>query len=69
MIKQITVIFMMTTLAGCAIFNEEVTPRVAKAVRLYCGEPFDVRQVVRKEVNRELAQDGHSVAVTCAGDP
>lgn len=53
---------------GCSIFQEEIAPKIADGVRTYCGEPQGVREVIREAVNDELASDGHSIRVTCAGD-
>ena len=53
---------------GCSILQEEVAPKIADAVRVYCKEPAAARDVIRATVNAELEPDGHSVRVTCAGD-
>ncbi len=60
------VVALLTT--GCSILQEEIAPKVADAVRTYCQEPQGARELIREAVNTELAEDGHTVRVTCAGD-
>jgi len=54
--------------AGCS-YLEPAADKVADGVRIYCGEPAQSRTIVRDAINAELRADGHSVRVTCAGDP
>ena len=54
-------------LVGCSLLNP-VTEKVADAVDRYCEEPQSERALIRETVNAELASEGHSVVVTCAGD-
>jgi hypothetical protein len=53
-------------LTGCAAFNKEVAPRVAKAVNVYCLEPQASRQLIRSQVNAMVAPN--TIRVDCAGD-
>ncbi len=53
-------------LTGCAAFNKEVAPRVAKAVQVYCLETPETRALIRSQVNAMVAPA--TVRVTCAGD-
>ena len=66
--KLIIASLSLAVLSGCA-FAQRGADQLAKGVRIYCDEPYQARLVVRDTVNRSLAADGHSVTVTCAGDP
>ena len=62
------VLLIIASLSGCA-FVAPAADKIADGVRIYCQEPANSRAIVRDTINRELAADGHSVRVTCAGDP
>jgi hypothetical protein len=53
-------------LSGCAVLNQEVAPRVAKAVNVYCLEPQASRQLIRAQVNQMVAPN--QIRVDCSGD-
>lgn len=55
--------------AGCSIFGEPIAEKVAKAIDRYCEEPYQQRHVYRHSINSQLAAEGHSIVVTCSGDP
>lgn len=55
-------------LSGCSIFGEKIAGEVASVIDDYCKEPQQAREVYRASINAELAQDGHAILVTCAGD-
>ena len=55
--------------SGCSVLGEPVAEKVADAIDKYCEEPFNQRQVYRESINAELLGEGHSIAVTCSGDP
>ena len=54
---------------GCTLFGQPIADKVADAIDSYCNEPLYARQVYRDAINDELADDGHRIEVTCAGDP
>jgi hypothetical protein len=54
------------SLTGCSILNQEVAPRVAKAVAVYCLETPEARTLIRAQVNAMTAPN--TVRVTCEGD-
>ena len=54
---------------GCSIIGQPIAEKVADVVDKYCEEPFTQRLVYRETVNDELAGEGHSIEVTCNGDP
>lgn len=54
-------------LTGCAAYNVKVAPRIAQGVTLYCSEPLAERQLIRSQVNAQIAPA--TIKVTCAGDP
>ena len=56
-------------LSGCTLFGEPISEKVADVIDRYCEEPYSQRQVYRETINAELAGEGHSVEVTCNGDP
>lgn len=65
-------ILLLTTaiaLGGCTLFGEPIAEKVADVVDRYCEEPYSQRLVYRETVNAELAGEGHSIDVTCNGDP
>jgi hypothetical protein len=66
-VKALFLVSLLALLTGCAAFNKEVAPRVAKAVNHYCLEPLATRQLIRGQVNAMVAPN--AVKVTCAGDP
>lgn len=53
---------------GCAVIGDQVADEVAGAVSTYCEEPQNARALYREVVNAELAAEGHTIVVTCAGD-
>lgn len=53
-------------LSGCAAFETEVAPKVAKAVNTYCEQPQSERMLLRERVNGLIAPN--SIKVTCQGD-
>ena len=55
--------------AGCTLLGQPIADKVADAIDSYCNEPLTARQVYRDAINDELADDGHRIEVTCAGDP
>lgn len=55
--------------AGCQLLGAPIAEKVADVVDDYCKEPFGARQLYRDTVNSELAAEGHSIEVSCAGDP
>ena len=69
MLKKLFALTLILTLSGCALLGQPVAEKVAKAVDTYCEEPYQARQLYRRTVNGELAAAGHSVVITCAGDP
>ena len=54
---------------GCALLGQPIADKVADAIDTNCDEPLNARQVYRDAINDELADDGHRIEVTCAGDP
>lgn len=66
--KKLIALLSVVALSACASLTENVTPKVVKAVNLYCDEPQDARAVVRANVNDALTENGHAVRVDCAGD-
>lgn len=58
---------MLVSLAGCSIIAPKVGPQVAKAVNRYCQESYQVRMLMRAEVNAMITPN--TVKVTCEGDP
>lgn len=57
-------------LSGCGLLTSKVAEEVAPLVEDYCeSESFAQRRVYRDTINAELAESGHSVEITCAGDP
>ena len=67
--KKTRLLVLAALLGGCSIFGDPIAEKVADAVDRYCEEPFSQRQVYRETINAELAGEGHSVTVTCNGDP
>ncbi len=65
----VVVAYTLSIVPGCALLGEPIAEKVADVIDDYCKEPLSARQVYRDTVNRELAAEGHSVSVTCAGDP
>lgn len=61
--------YTLASIGACALIGQPIAEEVAKVIDDYCQEPFSARQVYRDTVNRELAANGHSISVTCAGDP
>lgn len=55
------------TLCGCSLLAPKVGPEVAKAVNRYCAEPYQVRLLMRTEVNTLISPN--TIKVTCEGDP
>lgn len=65
-----TLLLTTTTLLGaCTLFGDPVAEKVADAIDSYCNEPLNARQVYRDAINDKLAEHGHRIEVTCAGDP
>ena len=65
-----TILLALAALAsGCSLLGQPIAEKVADVVDTYCDEPLSARQVYRETVNAELAAEGHSIEVTCAGDP
>jgi response regulator RpfG family c-di-GMP phosphodiesterase len=58
---------LVITLTGCANYTEKVAPRIAQGVRTYCTEPLSERQLIRSQVNSQIAPA--RIKVTCPGDP
>lgn len=56
-------------MSGCALLGGPIAEKVADVIDDYCTEPFAARQLYRDTVNQELASEGHSIEVHCAGDP
>jgi len=70
MMMTILLLLVSTVLmTGCSILGQPVAEKVASAVDKYCEEPYSARQLYRTTVNEELALEGHTVTVTCFGDP
>lgn len=65
--KAIAVALIMVAMTGCSVITQKAGPQVAKAVNRYCEEPYEVRKVLRTEVNGMIAPN--TVKVTCNGDP
>lgn len=55
--------------SACALLGDPVAEKVAEAIDRYCEEPLGARELYRATINAELADEGHSLVVTCAGDP
>ncbi len=53
---------------SCALVGDPIAEKVAQAVSEYCKQPYAARLIVRETVNSALADDGHSIVLTCAGD-
>lgn len=67
--KKFAIILLALTLSGCGLFGE-VTEKVVDVVDEYCTRStFQERQVIRDNINNALDAKGHSITVTCAGDP
>ncbi len=63
-----TLIFIcLAVLSGCSLISPKVGPQVAKAVNRYCGESYQIRLLMRTEVNGMIKPN--TVKVTCEGDP
>ena len=61
----IAVILLSFFMQGCSTINKNIV----RGVNAYCNEPYADRQLVRSLVNASLVESGHSIAVTCEGDP
>ena len=61
-------VVMGITTSGCELLGAPIAEKVADVVDEYCQEPQFAREVYRSTVNAQLAADGHSIAVSCAGD-
>ena len=73
MMKKISSLFIATIgafiVSGCSLFGG-VVDKVADTVDSYCTkEPYTARLLYREQINAALAPKGHSVEVTCNGDP
>lgn len=66
--KTILAISLALLISGCSIFGDKIAEEVARGIDDYCKEPQQARELYRAQVNAELAQDGHSITVVCAGD-
>ena len=67
--KKISILLAAALLAsGCSIFPQ-LTDKIVDGVDEYCTRltPAE-RSVIRANVNDALAEKGHSIAVSCAGD-
>ena len=67
--KKTRLLVLAALLSGCTLFGDPIAEKVADVIDRYCDEPFSQRQVYRETVNLELAGEGHSIDVTCNGDP
>ena len=56
-------------LGGCSILGQPIAEKVADGIERYCQEAYEQRHVYRHSINTELAAEGHSIVVTCRGDP
>lgn len=52
---------------GCSLVAPLAT-KAAGVIDRYCDEPQNTREIVRDQINNDLALEGHSIEVTCAGD-
>lgn len=60
----------VTGVNSCALIGTPVAEKLAGLVTTYCeNEPYSARSVYRNSVNAVLEPSGHSVEVTCSGDP
>ena len=69
--KKVVFVLLMLGLSaasGCS-YLQPAADKIADGVRVYCTEPLQSRELIRATVNNELREDGHSVRVSCAGDP
>ena len=55
--------------SGCALLGQPIADKVADAIDSYRNEPLNACQAYRDAINDELADAGHRIEVTCAGDP
>ena len=67
--RTIMLLVLAALASGCAFLGQPIADKVADAIDSYCNEPLNARQVYRDAINDELADDGHRIEVTCAGDP
>lgn len=65
----VTSLLLVLALSACSLLGSPIAEKVASVVDDYCNEPFAARQLYRDTVNEELATEGHSIEVKCAGDP
>ena len=66
--RLILTLVSILALSGCTLFAP-AADKIADGVNEYCGRVSQAeRQLVRDSVNQQLAEDGHSVRVDCAGD-
>lgn len=68
-IGTLVVVLIVALVSGCGVLAPRTTEAVTKAVNLYCDEPAAARQLYRDTINTALAADGHTITLTCAGDP
>lgn len=68
-LKILAALTSLPLLAGCSILGEPIAEKVAEAIDRYCEEPYRQRHVYRHGINTQLAAEGHSIVVTCFGDP
>lgn len=60
---------LMLAVGACALIGDPIAEKVADVIDDYCKEPYQARQLYRDTINSELAPLGHSIEVTCIGDP
>ncbi len=65
----VTAILLLFALSACALLGGPIAEKVADVIDDYCQEPYQARVLYRDTVNEELAAEGHSIEVRCAGDP
>lgn len=65
--KTLIGVITVFALSGCSIIAPKIAPQVAKGVTRYCAESYQVRSVVRTEVNAMIAPN--RITVVCEGDP
>lgn len=55
---------------GCALVGKPAADKIAEVVTAYCeSETYEARKLYRNTINDSLRLAGHSVQVSCAGDP
>lgn len=62
-------ILLTVAISGCSLLGGPIAEKVAGVIDDYCTEPLSARELYRDTVNQELAAEGHSIEVRCAGDP